>query len=253
MEQKKASKANHLNEIAALRSELLRMREEQSSMRKQLAQAHKMEAVGRLAGSVAHDFNNLLTTIIGYSELILSRMSKGDPFRTEVQEILNVGERAAELTKQLLEFNRQQSAQTQAVDPNPAHKEVPKASGSCGETILLVEDEAEVRQLSRYLLKRLGYTILEASGITDAIKICTDYSNPIHLMLTDIVLPGMNGFELYGNLLEIHPEMKVLYMSGYPKESIPRHEMLIEGNNFLQKPFTSEVLANRVRSTLDRT
>lgn len=252
MEQKRATKADLLSEIATLRSQLHKKEAEQAALQQQLAQAHKIEAVGRLAGSIAHDFNNLLTTIIGYSELILSRMPKTAPFQTEIKEILKVGERAADLTKQLLEFNCQQLDQSPSAVLNSSNKEPWNVVRSGSETILLVEDEAEVRQLSRYLLKRMGYTVFEADGITEAIQICTEYSNPIHLMLTDIVLPGMNGIELYYNLRETHPEMKVLFMSGYSKESIPPHDIPIEEAEFIQKPFNSEDLANRVRNVLDR-
>ena len=252
MEQKKTTKADLLREVTTLRSQLHRMEEEHASLQEQLTQSLKIEAVGRLAGSIAHDFNNLLTTIMGYSELILSRMSKGDPFQTEIHEILKVGERAAALTKQLLEFNRQQITQSCCTALNSVEKETQNAVRSGHETILLVEDEAAVRQLSRYLLKRLGYTVLEADGITEAIRICTEYSNPIHLLFADIVLLGMNGIELYGNLLEIHPEMKALFMSGYSKEELPHHDTPVEETNFIQKPFNSEDLANHVRNLLDR-
>jgi CheY-like chemotaxis protein len=252
MEQKRATKADLLREIATLRSQLQKKGAEQEALQQQLAQALKIEAVGRLAGSIAHDFNNLLTTIIGYSELILSRMSKTDPFQTKIKEILKVGERAADLTKQLLEFNRQQTNQPQGAVQNSSNKEPRNAVRSGSETILLVEDEAEVRQLSRYLLKRLGYTVFEADGITKAIQICTEYSNPIHLMLTDIVLLGMNGIELYNNLREIHPEMKALYITSHSIEGISPHGLPTEETEFIQKPFNSDDLANRVRNALDR-
>jgi CheY-like chemotaxis protein len=251
MEQNRATKADLLHEIATLRSQLQKMEGERISLQNQLTQALKTEAAGRLAGKIAHDFNNLLTTIIGYSELILSRMSREDPFRMEINEILKVGELAAGLTKQLLEFSRHQVVQPRKSVLNSIEKEAQNAVRSGFETILLVEDEPEVRRLSRYLLKRSGYTVLEAAGITEAIQICTEYSNPIHLLLTDIVLLGMNGIELYGNLREIHTEMKVIFMSGYPQEAIAHYDMP-EGTEFIQKPFNTDDLANRVRNVLDQ-
>jgi CheY-like chemotaxis protein len=251
MEQKKATKADLLREIATLQNKLHGTEEECIALQNQLTQALKMEAIGQLAGKIAHDFNNLLTTIIGYSELILSRMSKGDPFRMEINEILKVGEHAVGLTQQLLEFNRRQVAQPHDTVLLSSAKEAQDAVPGGSETILLVEDESEVRRLSRYLLKSSGYTVLEADGITEAIRICTEYSNPIHLLLTDIVLLGMNGIELYGNLREIHTEMKVIYMSGYPKEAISHYDMP-EGAEFIQKPFNTNDLANRVRNVLDQ-
>lgn len=388
-----------------------RAEEERLTLQEQLTQALKMEAVGRLAGGVAHDFNNLLTTILGYSELVLSRLPQEDPLRVELREIRKAGERAASLTQQLLAFSRKQIVQPRIVDINavvheaqhmlgrligenirilynlapdlgrvkidphqidqvllnlavnardamplggtltistsntrlsaediPASSgappgayimlsvadtgvgmsaetrsrlfepffttkdkgkgtglglamiygiakqnggticvhsepgrgsefrfylpptsdaaeatgpEAPAATPTGVETVLLVEDEAMVRRLTQRMLLRLGYHVLEADGINEAIRICTEHSEPIHLLLTDIVMPGMSGIELYTSLREIRAEMTALFMSGYSEDAILRHGILVEGTEFIQKPFTMDALAHRLRKALE--
>ena len=119
------------------------------------------------------------------------------------------------------------------------------------ETILLVEDEAAVRSLVRKVLQSNGYTVLEASRGDEAVEISQRHSGPIHLLVTDVVMLGMGGRELAERLESIHPEAKVLFMSGYTDDAILRHGVLEAGTAFLQKPFTPEALAVKVRNTLN--
>jgi len=126
------------------------------------------------------------------------------------------------------------------------------ASGLGGtETILLVEDEEGVRALTRQLLQRHGYTVLEAEHGQDALLLCERYSGPIHLLLSDVVLAQMSGRELVQRLSPLRPEMRVLYMSGYSDEAIVQHGVLAPGTAFLQKPFTTESLMRKVREVLE--
>jgi len=126
------------------------------------------------------------------------------------------------------------------------------ASGLRGtETILLVEDEEGVRGLTRQLLQRHGYTVLEAEHGEDALRLCERYSGPIHLVLSDVVLAQMSGRELVQRLAPLRREMKVLYMSGYSDEAIVHHGVLEPGTAFLQKPFTTESLMRKLREVLD--
>jgi len=120
------------------------------------------------------------------------------------------------------------------------------------ETILLVEDEEGVRGLTRQLLQRHGYTVLEAEHGQDALLLCERYSGPIHLLLSDVVLAQMSGRELVERLVPLRPEMKVLYMSGYSDEAIVHHGVLKPGTAFLQKPFTTESLMRKLREVLDQ-
>jgi len=120
------------------------------------------------------------------------------------------------------------------------------------ETILLVEDEEPVRALARRMLEAAGYKVLEARQGAEALKIAETFADPIHLVLTDTVMPGMGGPELVGHLAASHPETRTLFMSGYAGDAVLRHGILDGGASFLQKPFTSGVLTRRVREVLDR-
>jgi PAS domain S-box-containing protein len=120
------------------------------------------------------------------------------------------------------------------------------------ETILIVEDEETVRKLAVRILKSLGYRVFEAPEGGRALILCEEFKGPIHLILTDVVMPGMSGPNLVERLRKIHPEMRVLYMSGYTDNAILHHGVLEKGTNFIQKPFTLENLARKVREVLDK-
>ena len=119
------------------------------------------------------------------------------------------------------------------------------------ETILLVEDEDGVRALIRQVLHKNGYTVLEARHGGEALLICERHPTQIDLLLTDVVLEQMGGPELAARLGSLRPEMKVLFMSGYTDEAIVKHGVLTPGTAFLQKPFTTDALARKVRGVLD--
>lgn len=119
------------------------------------------------------------------------------------------------------------------------------------ETILLVEDEGMLRSLGKRLLERLGYSVLEAAGPGDAITLCERYPGEIHLLLTDLIMPVMNGKELTERVRALRPAVKVLYMSGYTADIIGHHGMLERGTNFIEKPFTLTKIGIIVRRILD--
>jgi PAS domain S-box-containing protein len=378
----------------------------------QLRQSQKMEAIGRLAGGVAHDFNNLLSVILSYSEMMQSSIPKEDELHGEVIEIRKAAQRAADLTRQLLAFSRQQvlapkitdlnqtlasmdkmltriigehievrTRQSQGlgmvkVDPGQieqvvmnlvvnARDAMPKggtitletanveldqsyadehvgvtagphvmvavtdtgtgmdkktqerifepffttketgkgtglglstvfgivkqsgghiwvysevgvgttfkiyfprvnpeqrrtASGAIAttprgsETILLVEDEDQVRTLATKVLERQGYEVFHAHDAAAAIALATKHAGRIHLLLTDVVMPKMSGRELVEKLGPTRPDMKVLFMSGYTDDTIVHHGVLGAGVAFLQKPITPDTLARKVREVLDK-
>ena len=379
----------------------------------QLRQAQKMEAVGRLAGGVAHDFNNLLTVIRGYSELIMQRLTPGDPSLPDMKEVKRAADRAAGLTGQLLAFSRRQFVAPKTVDLNAivlnmdgmlrrligedlielytdldpqiwpmradagqieqvimnlavnardamptggrltietrnvtigvegrqgtvaleegayillavrdsgqgmseevqAHlfepffttKETGKGTGlglstvygivkqSGGvigfdsrlgqgttfkiffpkaepvdqtvadrgatidqargrETILLVEDDPAVRGLVNEALRLKGYEVLLARHGIEALLAGAKHPGPIHLLLTDVVMPQMSGPEVAEQLAIARPAMKVMYMSGYPDHPVFAKGGVKEGTAFLQKPFTMGALTQKVREVLD--
>jgi PAS domain S-box-containing protein len=126
-----------------------------------------------------------------------------------------------------------------------------EASPRGSETILVVEDDAAVRPLVRGVLLSKGYTVLEASRGDEALSVSESHRGPIELLVTDIVMPVMTGRDLAEQLLLRHPETKVLYMSGYTNDAIVHHGVLKEGAAFLQKPFTPDALARKVREVLD--
>ena len=120
------------------------------------------------------------------------------------------------------------------------------------ETVLLVEDAAAVRAAVRQVLERQGYTVLEAPHGNAALALATAHDGPIHLLLTDVVMPGLSGRQVADQLKQLRPDTRVLYASGYTDDAVVRHGVLEAGIAYLQKPFTTGSLARKVRETLDR-
>jgi PAS domain S-box-containing protein len=382
-------------------------------IQEQFLQAQKMEAIALLAGGVAHDFNNLLTTILGNAQLALSDLREDVPIYGNILEILEAGERAKNLTRQLLTFSRREIRQPELLDVNknidemakmlrrliredievvivpgsnlwkvqmdptqldqiimnlvvnardampeggvltietanveldrayfeahgidnnsglyvmlavtdtgigmdeetckqvfepffttkewglgtglglstvygivkqnkgyiwvysepgrgttfkvylpkggeevgPIQRESVHRGGTEGhETVLIVEDNESVRKLVEKALKIKGYRVLEASDPKEAIEICRAFTGPIDLLLTDVIMPGMNGKELAESLRSQRPSIKVLFMSGYAQNIIMQKEILPADIHFIQKPFSLESLARKVREALE--
>ncbi len=375
----------------------------------QVRQAQKMEAIGQLAGGVAHEFNNLLTAILGYTELLIATAQDHPEMVADLQEIKNAGERAGNLTRQLLTFSRRQAVHPAFLDLNEVLLELEKtirqvigegvqletvkalplaqikadpkqieqilvnlaanardampeggvlrietandilppdprdpsaAPTSCvalivsdtgtgippeiidrifepfyttkapgkstglglamvygivsqasgvitvesertggttfrirfpavgvpaagatalvrpvvahggSETILLAEDEAGVRRLVQRVLAAKGYRVLEARDVTHAAEIATGHAGPIHLLLSDVVMPDLSGPELAARILAIRPETRVLFMSGFAN-GLSAEFGAPDGVSILHKPFTPESLARTVRERLD--
>ena len=385
---------------------------EQEKLRNQLAQAQKMESVGRLAGGVAHDFNNMLGVILGHTELALEQVRPPHPLHTDLKEIQKAAQRSADLTKQLLTFARKQIISPQVLDLNrvvknmismlqrligedidliwkPAgnlwpvkmdpsqidqilanlcvnardaisgvgkltietgmktfdqeycrvhtgfvpgdfvllavsddgcgmdkkimeklfepffttkgvgkgtglglatiygivkqnngfinvysepgqgttfriyiprcapEEDVPKMRPSAvtipggSETILLVEDEAAILQMTCMMLERKGYRVLPAGSPGEAVTLAKVHKGVIHLLITDVVMPEMNGRDLAGQLTALYPNLKLLFMSGYTANVIAHQGILDEGVSFIQKPFSMADLVLQVRGVLD--
>jgi two-component system, cell cycle sensor histidine kinase and response regulator CckA len=131
-------------------------------------------------------------------------------------------------------------------------EEAPSGSLQGSETVLLVEDEEAVRELVCESLERNGYTVLQARDGAEAVQISRKHEGMIHLMITDVVMPGMSGRDLAHRLAPRHPKMKVLYMSGYTENAIVHHGVLDPGTPFLQKPFRPADVAHKVYELLDK-
>ena len=380
----------------------------------QLRQAQKMEAIGRLAGGVAHDFNNILTAITGYSELMQQKMDQDNEFYRQTTEIGKAARRAADLTRQLLAFSRQQMLQPKVLDLNEVvldlnpmlqrligedielitgHADglgsvkadpgqvqqvilnlavnardampgggkltigtenvsieteqaegpyegiepgryvmlslsdtgtgfddqvraqlfepffttkekgkgtglglatvygivaqsggdmavesapgegatfrvfLPRVEGSAesvgaveevqgapivgSETILLVEDDESVRELATEVLTINGYDVIEARNGAEALEVYEERGADVDMLVTDVVMPIMGGKELAEKLIDVTPELKVLFLSGYTATAIVEQGILDVESNFLQKPFTPVGLAGKIRSLLD--
>ncbi len=119
------------------------------------------------------------------------------------------------------------------------------------ETILLVEDEPAILQVGRRMLERLGYTVIPAASPSEALRLAQQHAGELHLLMTDVVMPDMNGRDLAKLLLSLYPGLKRLFMSGYTADVIAHHGVLDQGVHFIQKPFSMKDLGERVRKALE--
>ncbi len=390
-----------------------RAEDERKQLQIQLAQAQKMESVGRLAGGVAHDFNNMLGVIIGHAEMTLDQFSDDDPMRADIEEIRKAAQRSADLTRQLLAFARKQAITPKVVNLNDAisgmlkmlrrligedielswipqtnlhsvridptqldqllanlcvnardaiagigqikirtqniiitednrprgldiapgryvllelsdngcgmseevlshlfepfftTKETGRGTGlglatvygivtqnegaihvqsrleegteffiylpsvevehpikvsterrnvwqGMGETVLLVEDEPAILNLGKTMLKKMGLNVLAASGPGEAIQMAQDHIGKIELLISDVIMPEMNGRDLAIKVAAIFPDIQCLFMSGYTADVIAHRGVLDEGVNFIQKPFSLQDLSAKVRELLEK-
>jgi CheY-like chemotaxis protein len=118
-------------------------------------------------------------------------------------------------------------------------------------TILLVEDESVILKMTTMMLEKQSYIVLAASTPGEAIRLAREHAGEIHLLMTDVVMPEMNGRELSRNLLSLYPRLKCLFVSGYTDNVVAHHGVLVEGVFFLQKPFSLEGLLAKIREALD--
>jgi len=119
------------------------------------------------------------------------------------------------------------------------------------ETILVVEDNEQVMELTETILTSLGYTVLTAEDGSKALELLSDYNKPVHMLLTDVIMPGINGKKLYERSLLLYESLKVLFMSGYADNAIARHNVIDAEVQFIQKPFSTKELAKKIREVLE--
>jgi len=205
---------------------------------------------------VAHELNNLLTVIQINTEFLLDSVGENPASVHELYEIQRASKRASILARQLLASSRLEPFDASLAEATLRKKTaakspaVPAKAPRVAETILLVEDEAAVRALAKRILTQTGYRVLEASDGAIALRIAAGHVGEIDLVLTDVVMPTLGGRGMVEELRELSPGMRVLFMSGYPREEIfPERSAALE-TPYLQKPFTGETLSAEVRSAL---
>ena len=223
-----------------------------SSRTSSAAAKHQPEAGVVPVAQVAHGLNNTLMVITGFSELLLGLMSECDPHRRYVEEIQRAGQRAAELTPQLLT----RAGQTPSPPP-PAKSRASRALRDLAhdhaghETILLVEDDEAVRDAVMHELAVLGYTVLEAGDGPEALCVAAEQpGRRINLLLTDVVMPEMDGCTLAARLRESQPGLKVLFSSGYARKVALGHSPRRSRDGFLPKPYSAAGLVHTICEVL---
>ena len=221
----------------------------------------RLEEATQTAGLVAHELNNLLTVININTEFLLESTRDNPTSAEELAEIQRAAQRASILARRLLASSRRE-----AFDPSVAQttkkRTPPRGSAAKGnvnrkdrvtETVLLVEDERGVRSLAKRVLTQRGYRVLEAADGAIALRIAAGHVGEIDLVLTDVDMPNLGGRGMMEELKELSPDMRVLFISGHPKEEVFPDRARARRTPYLQKPFTAEALCNEVRSALGYT
>lgn len=211
----------------------MRQRSECRNLEEQYPESEKIKSNDELALLLVRDIGNILTAISAYSTMLFEDLPPG-PQRELVLEIQRAGEQGGELMRRLRDLSCGDGAAPTLV------------RGS--ETILLVEDEDDVRGIASRVLRSSGYTVVEARTGEEALAVL-ERRDTIHLVLTDMVLPGMSGRELVRHLAVRRPELRTLLMSGYPVEE--SSEAVAAQINHMMKPFTVAILEGKVREVLD--
>lgn len=180
----------------------------------------------------------------------LVRDSAGEPlyFGALIEDITQqrLSDAQLELVKTSVDLPRHAGA------VEPARTPEPRAREASGETVLVVEDERLILRLITTVLGGLGYATLGTASPGEAMRLAREHTGQIHLLLTDVIMPEMNGRELAKRVLALHPGAKVLFMSGYTADIIARDGVVEPGISFLQKPFTLDGLTAKVREALDQ-
>lgn len=236
------------------------------------ARTHDLEEATKTASFVAHDLNNLLTVIQINAEFLLESFGENESTAQELGEIQLAAKRASLLARQLLASSRMEAFDPKLADVSSKGTAAKSAKAQRGasvdgastdkrshgtpkvsETVLLVEDEAAVRNLAKRILSQRGYRVLEAADGAIALRLAAGHVGEIDLVLTDVEMPNLGGRGMVEELQELSPGMRVLFMSGYPKEEIFPERAVAKRTAYLQKPFTSETLCAEVRAALGYT
>lgn len=220
---------------------------------------HDLEEANKTASYVAHELNNLLTVIHINSEFLLESCAN-PPSPQELAEIQRAARRASILARQLLASSRLEPFDASVAEaalkkksratPGKSTAYTSDKAPRTAETILLVEDEAAVRTLAKKILSQKGYRVFDAADGAIALRVAAAHVGEIDLVLTDVAMPNLGGRGLVEELRELSPEIRVLFMSGYPKEEIFPEKATAARIPYLQKPFTGETLFAEIRAAL---
>ena len=219
-----------------------------------------LEDANKTASFVAHELNNLLTVIQINAEFLLETAGENPASAQELAEIQRAARRASILARQLLASSRLEPFDAKLAEAALKKKSSAGVENSIAaglerapqgaEAILLVEDEAAVRALAKKILSQKGYRVLEASDGAIALRLAAAHVGEIDLVLTDVAMPNLGGRGMVEELRELSPGIRVLFMSGYPKEEV-FPDKGSANHPYLQKPFTGETLFSEVRSALN--
>jgi CheY-like chemotaxis protein len=225
-----------------------------------------MKAVGQFAGGTACDFDNLVVVTEWLQRITVRRISATGSDPGTLEGPRKASAKAIALTRQLLTFDRRPLLASQVLNRHGVimdlSENMASAQGpqSCAdkqlpprgnETILLVEDDAAARALIRQALRSWGYKLLEAADSRDALRLAQQYHGVIDLLIADVVMPHLGGRQLAEKLVLLHPEMKVLFLSGCNEDAKVCRDMVLAQIHFLQKPFSLVELAQKVRQVLE--
>jgi CheY-like chemotaxis protein len=206
----------------------------------------RLESTGQLGGGVAQDVSNLLAVISNYAAFVGDEVAKDgaqvnwQSIREDVRQIQLAARRAADLT--LL------PATGQGIQAEPMPE--PQPGGGAGETVLIVEDEPAMREVTRRILSRSGYTVIAAATGHEAIEIAASHTGDIDVLLTDVVMPQMLGKEAAERIRALRPGVTVLFMSGYARGVLDPQGVVEAGVNLIQKPFSEAELLATLRRTI---
>jgi CheY-like chemotaxis protein len=223
-----------------------------------------LEQANKTASFVAHELNNLLTVIQINAEFLLASASDDPERAEELDEIQRASRRASILARQLLASSKLEPFDRAAAEASLKKKTstatvgksraaVAEQAPRIGETILLVEDEAALRGLAKKILSHNGYRVLEAADGAIALRLAAGHVGEIDLVLTDVAMPNLGGRGMVEELRELSQDMRVLFMSGYPKEEVFPDKEVAKVTAYVQKPFTGETLLTEVRAALGYT
>jgi CheY-like chemotaxis protein len=198
--------------------------------------------------AIVHDLNNALAVILQSAELLQGQLEEESRARRDADRILRAVEQAVLLTQQLPRSTARDRQTLGA--PSEAPGVGRSEAGAGKETLLLVEDEEDIREMATRMLEAAGYTVLATGSCAEALDICERFAEELDLVLTDIRMPDMPGTELADRILAAHPDLPVLFMSGSSDRTL-RGATGSKTAGFVEKPFTSAALLGQVRAALD--